>query len=69
MNTVEKIFEVLQTLNETDAREVLDFVGYLKSRHKEIRTESADINEFDKFGKVFNGAFNRDECYDRKVLR
>ena len=68
MNTVEKIFEEVQTLPETDAREVLDFVGYLKAKREKIKAGSADMSEFDQFGAVFDGKFNRDECYDRKVL-
>jgi hypothetical protein len=36
MNTMEKIVEEVRTLPETDAREVLDFVGYLKSRRAQI---------------------------------
>ena len=32
MNTVEKIYEELQQLTETDAREVLDFAGFLKQK-------------------------------------
>ncbi len=30
---------------------------------------SGDVNELDRFGQVFKGNFNRDDCYDRKVLR
>jgi len=69
MNTMEKIVEEVQTLPETDAREVLDFVGYLKAKRAKIKVGIADMNEFDQFGAVFDGKFNRDECYDRKVLR
>jgi hypothetical protein len=35
MNTVEKIFEEARLLPETEAREVLDFIGYLKHKHVE----------------------------------
>ena len=69
MNTREKILEEVQTLPETDAREVLDFVGYLKSRRAQAMAATADMSEFDQFGAVFDGKFNRDECYDREVLR
>lgn len=69
MNTMEKIVEEVQTLPETDAREVLDFVSYLKAKRAKTKTGIADMNEFDQFGAVFDGKFNRDECYDRKVLR
>lgn len=69
MNTMEKIVEEVQTLPETDAREVLDFVGYLKAKRAQIKAATTDMSEFDRFGAVFDGKFNRDECYDRKVLR
>ncbi len=70
MNTAEKIFEEVQALPENVAREVLDFVGYLKAKHvKQPKAETADMSEFDQFGAVFDGKFSRDECYDRKVLR
>jgi len=33
MNMAEKIFEEVRTLPEFELREVLDFVGFLKTRH------------------------------------
>lgn len=33
MNMVEKVFEEVRTLPEFEVREVLDFVGFLKTRH------------------------------------
>ena len=68
MNTLEKIVEEIHTLPETDAREVLDFVSYLKTKRAQVRTEAMDMSEFDQFGAMFDGNFNRDECYDRKAL-
>lgn len=69
MNTAEKIFEEVRVLPEVQAREVLDFVGYLKTRlPTQPKEKRADMSEFDQFGAVFDGKFNRDECYDRKVL-
>ena len=69
MNKMEKIVEEVQTRPETDAREVLDFVGYLKARRAQAMAATADRSEFDQFGAVFDGKFNRDQCYDREVLR
>jgi len=69
MNIVEKIYKEVTTMSESDAREVLDFVGYLKAKRSAKQTDAGDLSEFDKFGAVFAGKFNRDECYDRKVLR
>jgi len=69
MNTQEKIYEEIKQLSETDAREVLDFVGYIKAKRSVSRVQDHDMKELDRFGSVFSGKFNRDECYDRKVLR
>lgn len=70
MNTVEKIFEEVRSLPDFQAQEVLDFIGFLK--YKSIiqpKNITKDISEFDQFGAVFDGKFDRDECYDRKILR
>ena len=69
MNTMEKIVAEVQTLPKTDAREVLEFGGYLKSRRAQAMAATADMSEFDQFGAMFDGKFKRDECYDREVLR
>lgn len=69
MNTVEKINKELKQLTETDAREVLDFVGYLKQKRMKQMRRPIDVNKLDRFGTAFDGNFNRNDCYDRKVLR
>ncbi len=69
VNTIEKIYKEVQALPETDAREVLDFVAFLKAKRSSSQAGTINMNEFDSFGAVFSGNFNRDECYDRKVLR
>lgn len=70
MNTAEKIFEEVRALPEVQAREVLDFVGYLKAKAGGHNTElPAGMSEFDRFGAVYDGQFNRDECHDRQGLR
>lgn len=74
MNSLaEIIFEEVRGLPDSDVREVLDFVGYLKSKRQPgLATESdedADWAEFEKLAGAWSGKFNRDECYDRKVLR
>lgn len=67
MNTAKKIFEEVRALPEVEAREVLDFVGYLKAKHtKQSKAPAMDMSVFDQFGAVFDGKFDRDECYDRK---
>ena len=70
MNTAEKIFEEVRSLPEFQAQEVLDFVGFLKNKNiVQSKDKTKDMSEFDQFGAVFDGKFNRDECYDRKVFR
>ena len=70
MNTAEKIFDEVRALPEVQAREVLDFVGYLKAKVAGRDTTSpADMSVFDRFGAVYDGRFNRDESHDRQGLR
>ncbi|PPD28528.1 MAG: hypothetical protein CTY19_18530 [Methylomonas sp.] len=70
MNTAEKIYQEVRTLPDFQAQEVLDFVGYLKTKNNaQPMPKGQDMSEFDQFGAVYDGGFNRDECYDRKVLR
>jgi hypothetical protein len=45
------------------------FIGYLKSKYiKQANEKNQDMSEFEQFGAVFDGKFNQDDCYDRKVL-
>lgn len=70
MNTAQKIFDEVQALPEVQAREVLDFVGYLKAKTAgKSGTSAGDMSVFDRFGAVYDGQFNRDECHDRSNLR
>ncbi|MDP1636175.1 MAG: hypothetical protein Q8L69_16025 [Gallionellaceae bacterium] len=70
MNTAEKIFEEVRALPEVQAREVLDFVGFLKAKVGGYNTAlPADMSDFDRFGAVYDGRFNRDESHDRQGLR
>ncbi len=70
MNTAEKIYQEVRTLPDFQAQEVLDFVGYLKTKPSPQPMQHVqDMSEFDQFGAVYVGNFNRDECYDRKILR
>lgn len=69
MNTAEKILEEVRTLPEAQAREVLDFAAFLKTRHAGRGAPSRDMGAFDRFGAVYEGGFRRDECYDRDILR
>ena len=70
MNTAEKIFAQVRALPEVQAREVLDFVGYLKTKlNRRNQEQPADMSSFDRFGAVYDGRFNRDENHDRPNLR
>jgi hypothetical protein len=72
MNTAELIYQESKELAEFEAREVLDFVAFLKEKRQQKLTteqEIADMCEFDQFGSVFDGSFDRDACYDRPHLR
>jgi len=68
VTTAEKILEEVRTLPEAQAREVLEFVAFLKARQVRGKAQQ-DMSAFDRFGAVYEGHFNRDELYDRKVLR
>ena len=80
MNTVELIYQETKDLPENEAREVLDFVEFLeaklrrelespaKSQYRESDLEKADMSEFDQFGSVYDGHFDRDACYDQPNL-
>jgi hypothetical protein len=68
MNTAKKIFDEVRVMPESEAREVLDFVGYLKAKLNYSKDKIQSMDEFDQFGAVFDGKFNRDECYDRQVF-
>jgi hypothetical protein len=66
MNTAKQVFDEVRIMPESEAREVLDFVGYLKSKRMSSKGSVQGTNEFDQFGAVFDGQFNREECYDRQ---
>jgi len=62
MTTAERIYQQSRDLPEAQAQSVLDFIEFL--REKVRREEAADMNEFDQFGAVHDGTFDRDACYD-----
>jgi hypothetical protein len=68
MNTVKRIVEEIRYLPEMQAREVLDFVGYLKSKLKHAEKTTQNVNDFDQFGSVFDGKFDREACNDRQSI-
>jgi len=68
MNTAKLVFDELRNMPESEAREVLDFVGYLKAKRARTKVFAQGTDEFDQFGAVFDGQFNREECYDRQIF-
>jgi len=72
MTIAETIFAEVRALPETQAREVLDFVAFLKSRQQATRNadRKSAFAELAKFrGRFKAGKFSRDELYDRASLR
>lgn len=72
MTTAERIYQQSMELPEDEAKSVLDFIGFLREklrRTKARHQEAADMSEFDQFGAVYDGAFDRNACYDRPALR
>ena len=80
MNMVQKVFDEVRSLPEFELREVLDFVGFLKAKHgipatlpanemAALDDDGADWAEFEKLAGIWSGNFNREDCYDRPILR
>ena len=72
MTLAEKIFAEVRALPDTQAQEVLDFVGFLKSKQHvdqllERQTALADLARYR--GRFKAEKFSRDELYDRASLR
>lgn len=64
----EKVFEVVKTLPEQQAAEVLDFVELLKVKTEKEQGKRREIAlaTLDKYRGLYDGyLFNRDELYDR----
>ena len=72
MTTAELIYQQSRELPEAQAQSVLDFIEFLteKLRRNTARQQAAtDMSEFDQFGAVYDGTFDRNACYDRPALR
>jgi hypothetical protein len=68
INTAEKIFAEVQTLPEAQAREVLDFVGRLKTQRQADRgtRRAVALQTLAKYRGRFDPVkFDRDELHDR----
>lgn len=72
MTIAEKIFAEVSALPEAQAREVLDFVGFLKSKQPAHRLaeRAAALAELARYRGRFKAVkFSRDELYDRAGVR
>lgn len=72
MTTADLIYQQSRELPEAQAQSVLDFIEFLmeKLRRNAARQQAAaDMSEFDQFGAVYDGTFDRNDCYDRPMLR
>jgi hypothetical protein len=66
MSNAEKLAAALESLDEDGRRQVLHFVEFLVAKRQ---AENADLAVFEKAAGTWSGKFNREDCYDRKVLR
>jgi hypothetical protein len=68
MNTAEMIYREAKDLTEPEAREVLDFMSFLKEkreRDRRARRKKA-LAVLDKYQGIYDGTpFDRDELHDR----
>lgn len=55
MTIAERIREEVRTLPEAQARAVLNFVLFLKSRIAVDQSAQRDMSAFDRFGAVYEG--------------
>jgi len=69
MNTAELIYQESKELPEFEAKEVLDFVKFLKTKQQRLKTtaniqllHNVEMSEFDQFGSVYDGQFDREAC-------
>jgi hypothetical protein len=72
MSTADHIYNEVRTLPEAQAREVLDFVTALKAKRQAnaMARRVAALKTLAKYrGRFEAERTDRDELYDRKVLR
>lgn len=66
MSNAENLTAALAQLDEDGRRQVLHFAEFLVAKRQ---AENADWAVFEKAAGTWSGKFNREDCYDRKVLR
>jgi hypothetical protein len=72
MSVADRIYDEVRTLPESQAREVLDFITTLKARRhaNAAARRAAALKTLARYrGRLEAARSNRDELYDRKVLR
>jgi hypothetical protein len=67
MGATERIAELMNVLQEREIREVLDFAEFLLAKRERDKADAWAT--FEKHAGAWSGKFNRDDCYDRPVLR
>ena len=67
MGAAERIAELMKDMQEREIGEVLDFAEFLLA--KRDREKAGAWATFEKHAGTWSGKFNREECYDRSVLR
>jgi len=71
MGVAERIYELVQSLPEDRAAEVLDFAEHVKGRAAVVfhASRAIDFSLFDQVAAKYDGKFDRDALYDRAGLR
>ena len=68
MGAAERIAELVKSMPEREAGEVLDFAEFLIAKREREQHDALAV--FKKHAGVWSGKFNRDDAYaDRQVLR
>jgi hypothetical protein len=67
MGASERMAELMNVMQEREIREVLDFAEFLLAKRERDKADAWAT--FEKHAGAWSGKFNRDDCYDRPVLR
>lgn len=67
MGAAERIAELMKAMQEREIGEVLDFAEFLIAKRKREKADAWSV--FGKHAGAWSGKFNREDCYDRPVLR
>lgn len=67
MGAAERIVELVRSMQEREIGEVLDFAEFLVARREREQKDAHAV--FERHAGIWSGRFNREDAYDRKVLR